>query len=219
MFKVTALTTACVLGLASACTTTTTAPAQPHIAGQWQLDKDASDEPDAKIEPAIDLAESKLRKRLVNAGFSQYEAGGPSSRRHGGEASNGGAALNGDEYSQTGYIGPDFAELRIQLRRILSAPLVLTIDVQPDYVRLSADSAPARDYPAGEDFTRIDEYGAARIETGWSGNAFVLHAKYASRATVIERYAADQRTGALTVERDVNDPIAGKISVRSIYRK
>lgn len=219
MSKVTALTAACVLGLASACASTTTAPAQPHIAGQWQLDPAASEEPDAKIEPAIATAESKLRKRLVDAGFSQYDAGGSGSKRHGGEASSSGAALNGDEYSQTGYIGPDFAGLRLELRQILSAPRLLTIAVQPDFVRLSADGTPSRDYPPGDEFTRIDEYGTARIEAEWSGDAFVLHAKYASHATVTERYSTDVRTGALIVERNVADPIAGKISVRSVYRK
>ena len=219
MSKVTALTAACVLGLVSACASTTTAPARPRIAGQWQLDQAASDEADAKIEPAIAQAESKLRKRLVDAGFSQYDAGSPGGRRHGAQASSSGASLNGDEYSQTGYIGPDFAGLRLQLRQILTAPRVLKIDVQPDFVRLSADSGPWRDYPPGDEFTRIDEYGTARIEAAWSGDAFVLHAKYASHATVIEHYSADERTGSLIVERHVTDPIAGKISVRSIYRK
>jgi hypothetical protein len=221
-----ALAAACtILCLSAACTTTTTAPAQPHVGGEWHLDPAASEAPDSKIAPALAEAESKLRKRLVNAGFDQYDGGGSTNghRRRGGtsggDTTNSGAQLNGDEFSATGYIGPDFAGLRARLRQVLSPPRVLSIEVQPDSVRLTGDNIPSRDYSPGDDFTRIDEYGTARIGTWWDGDAFVLRAKYDSHATVLERYAADERAGTLTVTRKVVDPIAGKIAVRAIYRR
>jgi hypothetical protein len=202
------------------CTTTSTAPSNPHLAGRWQLDQPSSDDADAKISAAIDEAESKLRKKLANAGFSQYEQ--PDSSRHGrggGPPPSGGPGLNGEEYSQTGYIGPDFNELRRNLRRVLGSPNSLTIDVKPDYVRLAGDDAPPRDYPPDDEFTRMDEYGTARIDTSWSGSTFHLRARYQNKATVTESYTADEHTGTLTVVRYLVDPVAGKLTVRAVYRR
>ena len=123
MLKVIApLTVAFALSLgAISCTTTSTVPSDPHLAGRWQLDRSSSDDADAKISAAVDAAESKLRKRLSNAGFSEYDQ--PTSPHHGRGGSgvdppSGGPELNGDEFSRTGYIGPDFNELRRNLRRV-----------------------------------------------------------------------------------------------------
>jgi hypothetical protein len=220
MFKVIApLTVACALSLGTgSCTTTSSAPSDPHLTGQWRLDKSASDDADAKIEAAIDMAESKLRRRLANAGFSQYDQPNSAHRAHGGgNDSNAGAGLNGDEYSQTGYIGPDFNALRRNLQRVLDSPTTLDIDVKPDDVRIAGDGNPARDYPPDDDFTRIDEYGAARISTRWSGITFNLRARYDSHATLTESYSANQRAGTLTVLRHLSDPVAGKLTVRAVY--
>jgi hypothetical protein len=201
---------------------TTTSPSDPHLAGRWQLDKSSSDDADAKISAAIGAAESKLRKRLSNAGFSQYDQ--PTSPHHGrgGSGANppGDAGeLNGEEFSQTGYIGPDFNALRRNLRRVLGSPNSLTIDVKPDYVRLAGDDAPPRDYPPDDEFIRMDEYGTARIDTSWSGSSFHLRARYQSKATVTESYTADEHAGTLTVVRYLIDPVAGKLTVHSLYRR
>ncbi|HWW21305.1 MAG TPA: hypothetical protein VNZ06_10905 [Steroidobacteraceae bacterium] len=202
--------------------TSSIAPSDPHLTGQWRLDKSASDDADAKISVAVDAAESKLRRRLANAGYSQYEqpAGG---RRHGGNAGGGGASsngagLNGEEFSQTGYIGPDFNALRRNLQRVLASPTTLRIDVKPDDVRIAGDDNPPRDYPPDDEFTRIDEYGTARIDTSWSGTTFNLKLRYESHATVRESYSTDMHTDTLTITRTLSDPVAGKISVRSLYR-
>src|SRR5579864_762913 len=166
------------LALDAGCASTSNAPENPHLSGQWQLDKAASDDPDAKISQAIDAADERLRKRLSDAGFTQYDqssgggSGGHHSRR--GSTSSGGPELNGDEFTQTGFIGPDFAALRRNLRQVLGSPQSLAIDVKPDDVRLAGDNAPARDYPPDDEFTRIDEYGTARIDTSWSGMTFNL---------------------------------------------
>jgi hypothetical protein len=216
-----------VLMTATACATTSNAPAEAQLTGPWQLDTAASDVPDAKIAAAVALAESKLRKRLASAGYGQYapdssgggNGGGGGSGGHRGRGNSGGAELNGDEFTATGYIAPDFIELRRHLNEVLSTPRVLTIDAQPDFVRLAGDNMPPRDYPPGDTFTRIDEYGTARIDTKWSGNAFVLRARYSTHATVTATYDTDGHGRTLTVTRNVTDPVAGKISVRSIYRK
>jgi hypothetical protein len=222
MFKVIApLTIACALSLGIAsCTTNSSAPSDPHLTGQWQLDKSASDDANAKIEAAIDAAESKLRKRLANAGFSQYDQPSGPRRGHGpGNDTNSGAALNGEEYSQTGYIGPDFNALRHNLQRILGSAKTLTIDVKPDDVRIAGDGGPPRDYPPDDSFTRIDEYGTARIDTSWKGATFDLRSRYDSKATLTESYSADERAGTLTVMRHLTDPVAGKLTVRAVYRR
>jgi hypothetical protein len=240
MLKVIApLMAAFVLGLGTGCTTTYSAPADQHLSGQWKLDKAASDDPDARISAAIAAADTKVRRRLASAGFSQYDPDQPDSgggnaggagrggRRGGaggGGSSNGGAStgngeLNGDEFSATGYIGPDFALLRAHLRLVLAAPRALSIDVTPDSVRLAPDDVPASDYPAGDAFTRMDEYGTARIDAKWSGNIFILRARYQNHATLTESYAADGRAGTLTVTRNLTDPVAGKLAVRAVYRR
>jgi hypothetical protein len=211
------------LGLNTACTSTSTAPQSPRLSGQWQLDRTASDDADAKISEAIEQAESKLRKRLAEAGFSQYDQnsgnGGGHRARHGGSGNSDSTELNGEEFSQTGFIGPDFAALRRNLHQALGSPQSLTIDVKPDAVRLAADNGPPRDYPSGDEFTRIDEYGTAHIDTSWSGPTFNLRARYSSKATMSESYTADDRTDTLTVMRHLTDPVVGKLSVRSVYRR
>ena len=217
------LAVALALGLNTACTTTSPTPGNPHLSGQWQLDRTASDDADAKISQAIEQAESKLRKRLADAGFSQYEQnnsnGAGHRARRGGSASSDSAELNGEEFSQTGYIGPDFVELRRNLHQVLGSPQSLTIDVKSDDVRLAADNGPPRDYPSDDEFTRIDEYGTARIDTSWTGLTFNLRARYSSKATMSESYTADDRAGTLTVMRHLSDPVVGKLSVRSVYRR
>jgi hypothetical protein len=225
MFKViVSLTAVSALSLgAAACTTSSIAPSDPHLSGKWQLDPAASDNADDKIADAIDAAEVKLRKRLSNAGYSQYDQPvGGGRHAHGaagaGDSSNG-AGLNGEEFSQTGYMGPDFNALRINLHRVLEPPKTLMIDIKADDVRIAGDDNPARDYPPDDDFTRIDEYGTARIDTGWSGQTFNLRARYDSKATVKESYTADAHAGTLTVIRMLSDPVAGKLSVRAVYRR
>jgi len=219
------LAAAFVLGFICSCATTSAPPQDVHLSGQWHLDKAASDDPEAKIEVAVDLAESKLRKKLAGAGYDQYGSDSPpvgnGGRRSRGGAggSGGGAALNGDEFTQTGFIAPDYVDLHRRLKLVLNAPQVLTIDVQPDFVRLTGDDVPAREYPSDDQFTRMDEYGTARIDTKWSGPTFELRARYSSHASVTERYTADASASTLNVTRKLNDPEAGKISVHSVYRK
>jgi hypothetical protein len=223
MLKVIAsLTVAFALTLGTAsCSTSSVALSDPHLTGKWQLDPGASDDADARIAAAIDAAELKLRRRLSNAGYSQYDepvGGGRRGRGGGpGDPSNNAAGLNGEEFSQTGYIGPDFNALRNNLHRVLASPKTLAIDVKPDDVRIAGDDSPPRDYPPDDAFTRIDEYGTARIDTSWRGATFYLRARYESRATVKEIYSANTRADTLTVVRDLSDPVAGKLSVRSVY--
>jgi hypothetical protein len=209
----------------TACASTAPPSDNPHLDGKWQLDVAASDSTDAKISAAISGAEGKLRQRLANAGFSQYgNADGDTDTRgrrgRGGGSAGGNSApeLNGDEYTATGYIGPDFAGLRHQLRLVLTAPKQLTLEVLPESVRIASDSYPERDYSFDDQFTRMDEYGTARIDSRWRGATFELRARYSNHATLIERYTGDARTHTLAVSFDLTDPVAGKLSVHSLYR-
>jgi hypothetical protein len=220
------------VSLLTACISTDTAPENPHLDGQWHLDAPASDNPDAKISVALAGAESKLRQRLANAGYSEYAPPGGETqgrRRHGrgggaggsppDDSSSGGAELNGDEYTATGFIGPDFAGLRQELRLVLNAPKQLTIAVSSDSVRIGSDSAPVREYPVGDTFTRIDEYGSARIDSRWKASTFELRARYSNHATLIERYSGDAQAHTLSVTLDLSDPVVGKLSVHCVYRQ
>jgi hypothetical protein len=78
---------------------------------------------------------------------------------------------------------------------------------------------PPRDYHTDEEFSRIDEYGTAKIDAGWSGNAFELQARYSSHARLIEHYAVDSRTDTLTVSYHLQDPMVGKIDLNNVYRR
>jgi hypothetical protein len=225
--SVTALGVVLAAGLLAACVSTDSPPASPHLDGQWRLDATASDDPDARITAAISGAEGKLRQRLANAGFDQYgpRDGGGRGRRSGGSAPGGsppdsasGGELNGDEYTATGFIGPDFAGLRQQLRLVLTTPAQLTIKVLPDTLSMASDSYPVRDYPFGDQFTRMDEYGTARIDSRWKGDTFELRARYSNHATLIEHYTGNAGTHTLSVTYNLNDPVAGKLSVHSLYR-
>ncbi len=215
----------------TACISTGTPPDNPHLDGKWQLDVAASDSTDARISAAISGAEGKIRQRLANAGFSQYGSADGDSPAHGRHGRGGGAPdasgptpgpanaeLNGDEYTATGYIGPDFAGLRHQLRLVLTAPKQLTLSVLPDSLRIASDSYPERDYPFDDQFTRMDEYGTARIDARWRGGTFELRARYSNHATLIERYTGDAHTHTLSVSFDLTDPVVGKLTVHSLYR-
>jgi hypothetical protein len=227
-----ALIAAMILGVTAACSTvTSTAPANPLVSGHWQLDKSASDLVETKVSTAVSAWQAKLRKRNggrdIGTGSTGGGYGGRGGRHGGGGGGDQGSSDTGQgeyQYSNEDFdafrpIGPDFAQLHRRLVQVLTPPDTLKFDAGADFVRIAPDSVPPRDYHTDEEFSRIDEYGTAKIDAGWSGNAFELQARYSSHATLIEHYEVDARTDTLKVTYHLNDPMVGKIDVNSVYHR
>jgi hypothetical protein len=114
---------------------------------------------------------------------------------------------------------PDEApdRLRARLEEALRPPASLQIGLEGETVSLQADAEPARLVHPGQRTGRIDAEGAARVDSGWSGDAFVVQQKYVSGARRVQRYAVQD--GALVVTLDFKDPYSGELALRSIYRR
>jgi hypothetical protein len=224
------LSMALILSLASACATVTShAPANPLVSGHWQLDKSASDLVETKVTAAVSAWQATLRKRSGYGDADNGGAGGYGGRggRHGGagggaqrgSGTDQGGDYSGEEFDMFRPVGPDFAQVHRRLVQVLTPPDTLKFDTGTDFVRIAPDAVPPRDYHPDEEFSRIDEYGTAKIDAGWSGNAFELQARYSSRATLIEHYEVDARTDTLKVTYHLKDPMVGKIDVSSVYHR
>ena len=198
------------------------------MSGRWQLDKSASDLVETKVNAAVSAWQAKWRKRSGNsdAGNAGGGYGGRGGRRggtggsaHGGSGNDQGSDYSGEEFDLFRPLAPDFAGVRRRLVQVLTPPDTIKFDTGTDFVRIAPDSVPPRDYHTDEEFSRIDEYGTAKIDAGWSGDAFELRARYSSHATLIEHYAVDARTDTLTVTYHLNDPMVGKIDLNSVYHR
>jgi len=230
-----ALLAALIVSLVSACATTGSAPANPILSGRWQIDQAASDLVDTKVSIAIENTEARLRKHAGSSGYGNGgtygggygRGGGGGAGRGGGGTPDNGQTDSGDETMPTSLedfdafrrLGPDFAGMRRQLLEVLTPPRQLQFDTGSDYVRIRPDNAPPFDYHPDDQFSRIDEYGTAKIDSGWVGNAFELRARYSSHATLLEHFEVDARTDTLTVTYHLNDPMVGKIDLRSVYHR
>ena len=239
-----AIFAAAIMSLGVGCATvSSTAPAKPLVAGNWQLDRSASELVETKVDAAVSAWEAKLRKRggffdpgsPGNGGFGgrggRRGGGGPGGGGPGGGGPGGGAPGgdsqlgdastdgSGEEIDLARPLAPDFAGIRRRLMQVLTPPQLIRFEIGSDYVRIAPDSIPPRDYHTDEEFSRIDEYGTARIDAGWSGEAFELQARYSSHAVLIERYVVDAHTNTMTVTYHLTDPMVGKVDVTSVYHR
>src|SRR6202162_620526 len=148
------LCAALMAGGLSACEPTSTAPPDSHLSGDWQLDRSASDDPDASIAKAMNAAESKLRHRLAKYGYGPDQGTGPD---YSADAPDYSFDPPGDRYGGPGLVGPDFRGLRARLRQALIPPRALHLDIQDDIVAIGADQLPPRAYRLGEETLRLDE--------------------------------------------------------------
>ena len=235
-----AILAASIMSLGAGCATISpTAPAKPLVAGNWRLDSSASDLVETKVNAAVSAWEAKLRKRggffdpgsPGNGGFGARGGGrsgggaagggGPGGGAAGGDSQLGdpGADGSGEEVDLATPLVPDFAGIHRRLVQVLTPPQRIRFEIGSDYVRIAPDSIPPRDYHTDEEFSRIDEYGTARIDAGWSAEAFELQARYSSHAALIEHYAVDAHTDTMTVTYHLTDPMVGKIDVSSVYHR
>jgi hypothetical protein len=223
---------ASILSLSMGCATvTSTAPANPLLSGHWQLDKSASDLVDTKVGNAISTWQAKLRQRsgyldASNAGNSGGGYGGRGGHRggtgggtQGGNGTDQSGDTSGEEIDLLRPLAPDFPEVHRRLVQVLTPPDRVRFDTGTGLVRITPDNMPSRDYHTDEVFSRIDEFGTAKIDAGWSGDAFELRVRYSSHATLIEHYAIDAHTDTLTVTYHLNDPRVGKIDLNSVYHR
>jgi hypothetical protein len=214
------LSAALVAGVFSACETVTTVPPDTHVVGSWRLDKSASDDPDATIAKAMHTAESKLHRRLAKYGYGPDRTDTTPDHDAGADGPDYSFDTPGDRYGGPGFIGPDFRGLRARLEEALDPPDRLVLAADSDLVTITEDQLPPRDYRVGENLSRIDEYGTARISASWSHDAFVMKSNYSSpRAKRIDTYKVNPATGALTLTQEFDDPIVGKILLHSLYRR
>jgi hypothetical protein len=221
---------ALIVSLAAGCATTGSGPANPKLAGRWQIDQAASDLVDTKVSNAIEHTEAQLRKHAGSSGYGNGGTyGGPGPRRGGG---GGGAQDNGpndmgddtaptslEDFDAFRRLGPDFQEIRRRLLGVLTPPMQLQLDIGGDYVRIKSDMAPPYDYHSDDEFSRIDEYGVAKIDSGWKVSAFELRARYSSHAVLLKHFEVDARSDTLSVTYHLNDPMVGKIDLTSVYHR
>jgi hypothetical protein len=216
------LATAVICAL-TGCRSVTTAPTDTRLAGQWSLDKAASDDASAKVAAIINTAQQRLRLRNADRYGMGSDSPPSPPGNNGASGAEGGPDESfdtpGDRYGGPGMLGPDFRTLRARLQQALLAPASLHLEVQGELVRVTSDQLPAREYRLGERISRFDEYGTSVIDATWSHGAFVLRSSYTSHASRTERYEVDASTGVLTVTQQISDPTVGKIAVRSVYRR
>jgi hypothetical protein len=202
-----------------ACETVTTAPANTPLAGNWNLDKAASDDAEAKITAVMTLAQAKLRHRLAHYGYGSDANDRPAADSAADAPDYTYDIPEDARYGTPGRVGPDFRGLRLRLRQALTPPNALQLAVQGDTVTISSDKLPPREYQLGERISRIDEYGTAYITATWSQDTFELNSKYTSHASHSESYRVDPATGAMSLTQEINDPTVGKIQLHSLYRR
>jgi hypothetical protein len=217
---------ALILTLAAACTTTSTAPANALVTGRWTLDKSASDLVDNKVDAAVSAWAEKMRKRnpYVDNGAAAAAGYGQGANRGGNGRSTdpdqtGDYSSYGEQFDMYRPMAPDYEGVHRRLMQLLNPPAVLKFESAPDYVRIAGDNVPSRDYHTDEEISRIDEYGTARIDAGWSGNEFELKARYYGGANLVELFEVDPRTDTLRVTYHLRDPMVGKIDVSSVYHR
>jgi hypothetical protein len=204
---------ALILTLASACSTTSpTAPANPLVTGRWILDKSASDLVDNKVDVAVSAWAERVRKRNPYADNSPAPHQGTTDVDQYGN-------YTGEAFDMLRPVAPDYEGVHRRLVQVLTPPGVLKIDTAPDYVRITSDNVPSRDYHTDEEISRIDEYGAARIDAGWHGNEFELKARYYGGAILVEQFDVDAHSNTLRMTYHLRDPMVGKIEINSVYHR
>lgn len=203
--------------LLGGCETTSPAPANSRLTGSWQLDRSASDDPDAIIAKVVGQAEARFRRRLVRYGVGGPEPGGTGSQPPS-DGPDYSLDTPGDRFGGMGMVGPDFRGLRTRLHDALEPAVSLQLDVDDDTVSVGVDQLPAREYHLGEKLSRIDEYGTAIIRPEFQRQQFILRSNYTSHAERIDTYDVDA-SGALTVTEQMTDPSVGRLVVRSVYRR
>ena len=81
------------------------------------------------------------------------------------------------------------------------------------------DAPPERRYNLQETVTRMDLSGTSTLRTSWTGTGLQVESRYTNRARSTQRYTLDRTGAVLTVSLELNEPVSGKLQVRSVYRR
>ena len=183
------------------------------IAGRWQIDGAHSDDFDARLDQWLEAHRKKMRE-LRRRGYG--EPGDPGAES--GEGQGGGRG--GDSRGPPAlFMAPeDPLRERNRAAEELRPPAGLEIVVAGDVIRIAVDSEPARQFVPGEKVTRIDSGGAAELQSGWEGDAFIVRARYLHKAQREWRYERERATGLLKVDFLDTDPDYGRFELHLRYR-
>jgi hypothetical protein len=207
---------AAVLALA-ACTSLATQPnaAQVTMAGDWQLDKAASEDFDGKFATVLKQQRERMRPKRGRGsmgGGRGGEGGSDSDDRSG-------VIARINELDALSVPPEEADKVRTRLGDELRPPAKLHIGLAGDAVEITGDADPARRFLPGQTVSRIDVSGAASLTSGWDQNAFVVRAKYTSRGERSWRYELEPAGGTLRLSLEAQDPEFGNFRLQTRYRR
>jgi hypothetical protein len=169
------------------------------LAGHWVLDPAHSDDFDALLDRYLGEHRRKQRERM-RVVEGQQEG-------------------RGREVAPLPFSPEEPARERQRMAEELALPASLDLSIAQGEVTISAAGDPERRFVPGEQVSRIDVSGTARIESGWEGQAFVVTADYLHRARRSWRYEVDHAGGELRLAFTGGDPEYGPIKFQAHYRR
>ena len=208
----------CAATIACSCGTLATSPPPlgAALAGQWQQDRTASDNFEAKLTPLIEAQRRRMLPRHGAAEAAGAQRGGDS----GGDRD---TAANGDSPRDGIYpllVPPEEPDkVRSRLGDELRPPAMLLIAISAEALELTPDAEPVRRFLPGQDVSRIDSSGAAILDSGWDQGAFVVRARYTNRSSRSWRYEVEGASGLLRVSFEADAPEFGRFSLQTRYRR
>jgi hypothetical protein len=200
---------------AAACATLATLPppAGAELAGQWQQDRAASDNFEAKLTP---LLENQRHRMLPRHGAGGARRGDSTS----GDRDSGGDINNPGSEAYALLVPPeDPDKVRSRLGDDLRPPAALLIAINGEALEISRDGEPMRRFLPGQAVSRIDSSGAASVDSGWAQRAFVIRAHYTNRSERSWRYELEDGTHLLRVSFEASAPEFGHFSLQTRYRR
>lgn len=109
--------------------------------------------------------------------------------------------------------------IRSQLRETLQPASDLRIALDGSSLEILAGEEPLRRFTLGQPITRVDASGAAEVLANWSGSTLQVRARYTHRATRTQQFTVDHAGTLLHMTLLFNDPMAGKLELRSVYKR
>lgn len=178
-------------------------PACASLCGEWRLDESASDKPE----------------QLLDAAFQQFKE---PRARHPSRVFNDNIEALGKAADEEA-LGPILdrprsTELRTELRHALRQPGSLKISGDDEDIRIAGNDSSQLTITPGDQHTRVDLYGTARIDARWRDSRLTVSEKYDRRNKQETAYAVGS-DGALRVSQVLARPGLPRVTVRSVYRR
>ena len=215
MFRTTLSWVPVVLLLASAGTAPTLAAskADTRLDGTWQIDPNASDDFDSRLQAMAERMRARRGSRRSTAGSDGPGRGADRGGADG--AADYGLIPGGNEE-----LPPESRdELRDRLGETFRPPQRLRIETVGDEIVMRGDAPPERRFRLLETVTRMDVSGTSTISTRWSGAALQVDSRYTNRSRSQWRYAVDRTGAVLNVTLQYADGGGGKLELHSLYRR